>query len=121
VDRLPVDLKADFTRILLGIDLQQIGRLTLRVTLLDCRMRGPALGDLRRLLSISPLDEVCPVVSNQEVGVFLPIPIQRLAPEDEAVTLGVLQLLHLVKGGEGVEGAVHPVLLAVQDGGGAQG
>ncbi len=52
---------------------------------------------------------------------FWPLPVERLASHEQPVPLGVPQLLHLVELCEGVEGAVRPVALPVENRGRTQG
>ena len=56
--RLTVDLEVDFFRVLLGVNLEEVAGATLRVALLHSWVRRPALGDVRSLLTIAPLDQI---------------------------------------------------------------
>jgi hypothetical protein len=59
------------------------------------------------------LDEIGPVVPDQKVGIPLTLLGEPLAAEDETVSLWVLQLLHLVKGCQSVEGTGYHVMPAL--------
>jgi hypothetical protein len=68
-------------------------------------------------LAFAPLDGEFPISPNQEVGVGLGLGFELLACHEKTITLGVFELLHLMKGGQHVEWFVYPIFLTVEDGG----
>ena len=85
IDRLTIHLEGDLAGVLLGIDLENIGCLTLRIALLDGGVSGPSFGDLAGVFALALLDEVSPIVSDQEVGVLLIFTGERLPTEEQSV------------------------------------
>src|SRR3954469_8217896 len=109
VDGSPVDFEAHLPGVLLGVDLQEIGSTSLSISLLDGGACRPALADLTGVRSVTTLDQILPVIPNQEIHVPL-IPCRQVLPaKEETVALGVLQFPRLIERRQRVEGSLGPI------------
>ncbi len=121
VDFRAVDQIAHLARLALGIDFQLVGAgLVGRVDLVDRGAGGPVLDDVGAVAGAA-LDQVLPVLPDQEVGVLLVRPGEVLAVVEEAVGFRMCGRLGLDERRQRVERAVGHVALPVDDHGRAEG